>query len=186
LPTNDRLFKVKHHANGYVSNRVLKLNVGFLLADGPGHSHKTTFEVPAVRVSDDVDLSYIRGTARLSRTKEGILIQGELHVGVEDDCYRCLTPIQRDVTISLEELFANPPQPDSEFNLGDDGILDLAPLLRAESLIAIQERAVCQSDCKGLCPNCGVNLNEGICMCEVDDIDPRMAKLRELLENQNK
>ena len=172
---------MKQHVNGYVSNRVLKLNVGFLLASGAGHSHETGFDIPTVRVSDDVDLLYIRGPLRLSRTKEGILVQGTLHVGLDDECYRCLDAIERDVTLSIEELFAYPPSRDVEFSLTDDGILDLAPLVREEALIAASTGALCKPDCKGLCPDCGVNLNYTQCSCHEEKIDPRLATLKELL-----
>jgi uncharacterized protein len=173
---------VKHYANGYVGNRVLKLNVGFLLAAGPGHTHDTVFDVPPVRVADDVDLTYIRGPLRLSRTKEGILVQGTLHIGVEDECYRCLDPVARDAVIELEELYTFNSLIDSEFRLSDDGILDLAPLIRAEALIEDSRGVLCRPDCKGLCPTCGANLNHSACACAVDDIDPRLAKLKELLD----
>jgi uncharacterized protein len=169
---------VKHFANGYVSNRVLKLNVGFLLSAGPGHIHDTAFDVPPIRVAEDVDLAFVRGPLRLSRTKEGILVQGKLHIGVEDECYRCLEPMLREVEIDLEELYAYPVPKDSEFSLSDDGILDLAPLLRAEALIEDARGALCRPDCKGLCPNCGANLNDAPCDCDDKAFDPRMAGLK--------
>jgi uncharacterized protein len=172
---------VKQYVNGYVSNRVLKLNVGFLLAAGPGHTHETEFDVPAVRVSNDVDLAYVRGPLRLSRTREGVLVQGELEVGVEAECYRCLEPVRRDMKIEVEELYTYPNTRASEFSIGDDAILDLAPLLRAETIIADARGVLCRPDCKGLCPNCGANLNYGPCDCQ-DEIDPRLAKLKELLK----
>jgi uncharacterized protein len=171
---------VKQYANGYVSNRILKMNVGFLLSAGPGHIHETEYDVPAVRVAEDVDLAYVRGPLRLSRTKEGILVQGELNIGVEDECYRCLEPVLRDLTVEVEELYTYPNTKLSEFSIGDDAILDLAPLLRAEMIIADARGILCQPDCKGLCPTCGANLNHGPCDCQ-DDIDPRLAKLKELL-----
>lgn len=173
---------MKQYANGYVSNRVLKLNVGFLLADGPGHSHDTAFDVPAVRVADDLDLAFMRGPLRLSRTKEGILVQGQLEVGVEDECYRCLEPVLSTVPITLEELYSSPPSHGSEFGIGDDAILDLAPLVRAEVLIATAGGVLCRPDCKGLCPECGANLNQAPCHCADDMVDPRLAKLKELLD----
>lgn len=173
---------MKHFANGYISNRVLKLNVGFLLSAGPGFIHETAFDAPAIRVADDVDLAYVRGPLRLSRTKEGILVQGKLHIGVEDECYRCLEPMLRDVEIDLEELYAYPIPKDSEFTLSDDGILDLAPLLRAEALIEDARGALCRPDCKGLCPQCGANLNYGPCSCGDDEVDPRLAGLKHLLD----
>jgi uncharacterized protein len=157
------------------------MNVGFLLAAGPGHIHETEFDVPAVRVADDVDLAFVRGTLRLSRTKEGILVQGNLHVGVENECYRCLDPVLNEMQIEVEELYTYPNTRMSEFSIGDDAILDLAPLLRAETIIADARGALCQPNCKGLCPNCGANLNHGPCDCQ-DDIDPRLAKLKELLK----
>ena len=173
---------MKHFANGYVSNRVLKLNIGFLLSAGPGHSHETAFDIPAIRVADDVDLAYIRGPLRLSRTKEGILVQGKLHLGVETECYRCLDAMLRDVELDLEELYNYPMPKDSEFSLSDDGILDLAPLIRAEALIEDDRGALCRPDCKGLCPECGANWNTTACRCAEDQTDPRLARLKQLLD----
>ena len=173
---------MKQLANGYVSNRVLKLNVGFLLGAGPGHIHETTVDVPAIRVAEDVDLAYVRGALRLSRTKEGILVQGKLHLGVEGECYRCLDATLRDVEIELEELYTYPIPKDSEFSLSDDGILDLSPLIRAEVLIEDARGALCRPDCKGLCPECGTNWNYAACTCAEDAIDPRLAQLKSLLD----
>lgn len=172
---------MKQYANGYVSNRVLKLNVGFLLADGPGNIHVTSFDVPAVRVADDMDLAYVRGPVRLSRTKEGILVQGQLDIGVEEECYRCLDPVARTVPIVLEELYSYPASGLVEFSIGDDAILDLATLIRAEVMIAVAGGVLCGPGCKGLCPECGANLNHSPCTCADNAVDPRMAKLQELL-----
>ncbi len=173
---------MKHFANGFIGNRVLKLNVGFLLSAGPGHIHDTSFDVPAIRVAEDVDLAYVRGPLRLSRTKEGILVQGKLHVGVEDECYRCLDATLHDIEISVEELYAYPTPKDSEFSLNDDGILDLAPLIRAEALIEDSRGSLCRPDCKGLCPECGTNWNYATCTCAENHIDSRLAGLKQLLD----
>jgi uncharacterized protein len=48
-------------------------------------------------------------------------------------------------------------------------------------IVSTPMRVLCRYDCEGICPTCGKNLNEGMCDCEVDDIDPRMAALRTLL-----
>ncbi|MBZ0294835.1 MAG: DUF177 domain-containing protein [Anaerolineae bacterium] len=175
---------MKSLTNNFVSNRVLKLNVGFLLNDGPAHSHDSVFDVPAVRVADDLDLLYIRGPIRMSRTKEGILLQGKLRVGIEDECIRCLDPVTTEITIEIEELFTHLSPHSSEFVIHDDAILDLAPLIRAEVLIAGARGLLCREDCKGLCPECGANFNRETCDCQLDAIDPRMAKLKELLDRE--
>lgn len=173
---------VKQIANGYVSSRVLKLNVGFMLAHGPGYTHQTEFDVPAVKVADDVDLTHLRGGLLLSRTKEGVLVQGTLRLGVEVECYRCLEPLQREIEVDLEELFAFPPSSDAEFSIDEDAILNLGPLLRDETIISDARGFLCQPDCHGLCPDCGANLNHGPHQC-TESIDPRFSRLRELLDD---
>jgi uncharacterized protein len=165
----------------YVNNRVLKINVGFLLNDSLGTHRNLTFDVPTLRVSDDLTVDYLRGNVRLSRTSEGILLQGDFVVGMVGECSRCLTAVQRDMDFEVEEIFAYPVPRGTEFAVGDDGILDLAPLVRAETMIAQSRVALCRPNCKGLCPTCGINRNEASCQCGDQNIDPRMAKLKELL-----
>lgn len=166
----------------YVSNRVLKINVGFLLVSGPGHSHETSFDVPELRVADDLTLDYLRGPLRLSRTKEGVLVQGQLEAGVSGECYRCLDGVTENVTIELEELFAYPLPKGAEFSINDTAILDLGPLVRAEVLLATSYGLLCQPDCKGICPECGTNLNHAACACDLTAADPRLAQLKNLLK----
>lgn len=173
---------MKQAANGYLSSRVLKYNVGFLLADGPGHSHSFELDVPSVQVAHDLVVNYLRGPVRFSRTKEGILVQAHLLSAVEDECYRCLDPVESEFAVELEELYATQPALPTPFHIGEDALLDLAPLLREEALIALSSRAICQADCKGLCPECGANLNHGLCDCHLDEIDPRLAVLKKLLD----
>lgn len=171
--------------SNYLNNRVLKINVGFLLADGPAHNQDSEFDLPTVRVADDLTVTYVRGPIRLSRTHEGILVQADLHVGVPAECSRCLEPMVHDAHLKIEELFAFHSEVDSEFSIGDDAILDLAPLLRAEAFIETSRGILCRPDCKGLCPECGVNLNEETCDCSDNRVDPRLAKLKELLDANN-
>ena len=176
---------MKSSSGNYLSNRVLKVNVGFLLSDGPGNSHNSRFDITErVRVADDLFVNTVVGKLRLSRMKEGILVQSRLNVNVDNQCSRCLDTIQQDITIIMEELYTYPhPINDSEFFIGPDCVLDLAPLLRAEALIEMSHRVLCQEDCQGLCPQCGVNRNRESCDCVEDNLDPRLAKLREMLDS---
>ncbi|MFN8372808.1 MAG: DUF177 domain-containing protein [Anaerolineae bacterium] len=173
------------HTPHYVNSRVLKINVGFLLSDGPGHSRDITFDVPAMRVSEDVTLQYLKGEVRISRTTEGLLLQGNFTGGVEDECTRCLDTVERAIEIGIEELVAYPTPIGTEFTVSDDGILDLAPLIRAEVLIEAGRGVLCRPDCKGLCPECGTNLNHDTCHCHEENVDPRMAKLKQLLKSSD-
>lgn len=168
----------------YLHPRVLKINAGFMLNAGPGNTHDSTFEFPALRVSEDLPLNYLTGPLRLSRTKEGILVQAELHAGLNSECIRCLDPVEQDIPFEVEELFASKPEISAAFYIGDDGILDLGPLLREEILINSTKRILCSDSCKGLCPDCGINRNRATCNCADEHIDPRFAALKNLLERK--
>jgi uncharacterized protein len=156
--------------------------VGFLLAAGPGTNHDSVFDVPTVKVAEDLTVNYVRGPIRLSRTAAGILVQGKLEAGITAECFRCLDPVTENVTIPVEELFAYPASTTSEFSIHEDAILDLAPLIRAEVMIASTNGILCREDCKGLCPECGTNLNHTTCNCTLDNIDPRLAGLKQFLK----
>jgi uncharacterized protein len=67
--------------------------------------------------------------------------------------------------------------------VGEDGMIDLAPLVRELSLLALPIKVLCRPDCQGLCQECGANLNLGDCGCAENEIDPRLAALGSLLKN---
>lgn len=61
--------------------------------------------------------------------------------------------------------------------------LDLDELLYSEVIVSLPMKHLCKEDCKGICPKCGKNLNEGKCGCPEKEIDPRLSALAELLNN---
>jgi len=166
-----------------VSNRVLKFNVGFLLSDGPAHSHKSEVDFPCVLVSDDLTLKYLNGPMRLSRTKEGVLVQADFKTAIDGACYRCLDPYDHPITVKLEELFGYKTEAETEFYIGDDAMLDLAPLLREEVLIEVDYGRPFRPDSKGMCMMCGVSVEEKLRINEEEHLDPRLAVLKKLLDS---
>lgn len=178
---------MKTNNTSALNKRVLKINVGFLLSDGPGHSHDSRLDIAEpIKVADDLRINKIDGKLRLSRMKEGILVQADLIVVVNAQCNRCLDTFEHELNIELEELYAHPrPIGQSEFYVGGDTMLDLAPLLRAEVLIQMSHKTLCRPDCKGLCPTCGINLNNEQCDCDHEYIDPRLAELKKLLDSSD-
>lgn len=134
----------------------------------------------------DVELDFLRGTIRVVRVQGGLLVQGTVESQLCLECVRCLEPFVFPIALELEEVFRLPgagPSPtlDASYVVGDDGWLDLAPLLRELAWVATPMKPLCHSDCKGLCPQCGANLNLESCTCERVRIDPRLAALRDLL-----
>ena len=165
-----------------LKRRVLRLNVGDITGAGPGYSQDASLDIPALQVADDLSLAFLRGPFRLSRTREGVLLQGQLRAGLRGECSRCLTPTLAELPLQLEELYSYPVAAGVEFSVGEDGMLDLAPLLRAEVMIASAHGLLCRQECRGLCPLCGVNRNQQDCDCAEDELDPRLAALRQLLD----
>lgn len=168
----------------FVNPRVLKINVGFILAEGAGFQRDIELDLPRVKVGGDLELDYVHGTLRMSRNSQGIFVHGGLESAVVGECARCLDTTHVPVSFELEELFAYPPSDEAPYSIQETGILDLEPLLREEAILAVPMTVLCRPDCAGLCPICGKNWNEGPCDCEQDDIDPRLAGLRALLEDQ--
>lgn len=170
-------------ASHLLDKRVLRLRVGDITGAGPGYSQDATLDIPALRVATDLQLEFLRGPFRLSRTREGVLLQGDLQAGLRGDCSRCLKPTLAQLSLRLEELFSYPVAAGVEFSVGEDGMLDLAPLLRAEVFIASAHGLLCSAACRGLCPLCGANRNLTDCDCAREALDPRMATLRRLLDD---
>jgi uncharacterized protein len=173
------------HHQSFVNRRVLRVNVGFLLAQGAGYLRVIDIDLPRVRLDADLDVDFLKGSLRLSRNSRGILVQGELETGVLTECARCLAPVSYPVTFDIEELFSYPPSTSTVYSVEETGFLDLAPLVREEAILAVPMGVLCRPDCAGLCPQCGQNLNEGTCDCQHNTIDPRLAILRTRLEHDN-
>lgn len=164
----------------------LRFNFGFFLEASLGTTREIELDYPTI-VAEDVTLTPLQGTFSATRTSEGVYVSGKLHSFIELDCVRCLTATNVPIEFELDELFYYPPStaPKGELVIGDDGYIDLAPSVRELSILAAPIQPLCKPDCAGLCMDCGTNLNETDCDCVNDDIDPRFAVLKTLLQSDN-
>lgn len=120
-----------------------------------------------------------------------IRLRGKLHTNVELQCARCLDPVPQEINREFELLYrplgadAGKDElsvTDAEAEIGyyrGDGIL-LEDVLREQVLLALPVKITCRTDCKGLCPLCGKNLNQEQCSCSVPAEDPRWEALKEI------
>ncbi|HRN66692.1 MAG TPA: DUF177 domain-containing protein [Promineifilum sp.] len=163
----------------------LRFNFGFLLEADYGTIRQIELDYPSIKLSDDVTLTPLVGFITATRTTEGIYIQGQLESSMSLECVRCLEEAIVPVNVTLDELFYYPPHiaPPGEQHVGEDGMIDLAPLVRELSLLSVPIKVLCRPDCQGLCLECGANLNLGECGCETEEVDPRLAVLQSLLKN---
>ena len=99
-------------------------------------------------------------------------------------CSRCLADTHEKLDFSIKEVFSKT-ELDNE---NDDVIIlnsneiDLKEIAEQAICCALPITCLCSDDCKGLCPVCGCNLNTENCSCETDDIDPRLAALKDFLK----
>lgn len=97
-------------------------------------------------------------------------------------CDRCLSPIDREFSDRFDHVLVNRLEEDNgDFILVEDGNLDLDELVFADVLLSMPSKILCSEDCKGLCPRCGKNLNDGDCGCSDPEGDPRFDVLKQLL-----
>jgi uncharacterized protein len=132
----------------------------------------------------DLEVDSLRGTVRLIRVQGGLFAQGTVESQLGLVCVRCLEPFNLPITLELEETFRLPgtsPRSDAPYGVGEDGWLDLTPVLREQCWLSIPMKPLCRPDCKGLCPQCGANLDLESCTCKELNVDPRLALLKELL-----
>jgi uncharacterized protein len=136
------------------------------------------------------------GEAEIWNLGDRLLVQGELEGEARLVCSRCLTEYQSPLDVKFEEDFVEGTDPEllkgddaesgRQVNLYQGDQIDLTETLRDNVLVELPMKPLCSPDCKGLCPTCGANLNHGPCSCTEDvTVDPRLAKLQELLRKSD-
>jgi len=166
------------------SRELLRLNVGFIIHETIGYSRDFGIEADSVSITPDLKLNDLKGNVRVTRTAQGLLVQVKMKARVPSECVRCLEGFSLQLDVNYTDLYAFNEKSLTEMGLvvPENGKIDLAPILREEMLLSIPISPVCRQDCKGLCPQCGENLNLTPHHHEDEDIDPRLASLRSLLE----
>ena len=163
-------------------HNALKLNAGFLLNKHTGYSREIAVSESRTDVAANLVLDGLHGQLRLTRIPSGIYVAGSLIAAHATECSRCLKSAPFEATIKLSELYGFPPSDEAEFSISEDGELDLAPLVRELIVLEQPSRILCQPDCAGLCPTCGADHNVESCLCEEDNVDPRLSVLQSLLD----
>ncbi len=169
---------------------MLSYNVAALLRDTPGSYETHRIAIDDLKVADDIALAQpVTGYVRLSRTGRSILARAELQTAVSGVCGRCLVPVVTPIDVQFEEealpsidIDTGMPvdtsaEPDT-LRLTDHHELDLEVPIREAISLAEPIAVLCRPDCRGLCPDCGVDLNDNPSHSHADEeIDPRLAAL---------
>lgn len=113
---------------------------------------------------------------RLEGLHDGILVTAEVDTVARGECGRCLDPVELDVRVDFQELFAYSPDEAFDYVVRDDQ-LDLEPVVRDAVVLSLPFQPVCRPDCPGLDPVTGERLPDGYERPADQQIDPRWAAL---------
>jgi uncharacterized protein len=108
----------------------------------------------------------------------GISAHGTVSAPWVGVCRRCTTPVSGELRIPVRERFSDAGAlgPEDEMYPIEDDAIDLGPMVRDAIVLELPMAPLCREDCRGLCPQCGADRNEGECGC-VAPRDPRWANL---------
>lgn len=120
-----------------------------------------------------------------------IRLKGHIEAGLEMQCARCLDPVPETIDRHFELLYRplgadagrdelSVTDAEAEIGYYQGQGLELDDVLREQILLALPLKATCRPDCKGLCPQCGKNLNQEQCSCSREREDPRWAALKDV------
>lgn len=152
-------------------------------------------DAPAPLGTDVEFVGNVTGQITLRNVGPEIAAWGHLRAVARLQCGRCLAPHEVPVEFDFSESCAltQIDEPLSYTQAADedevapipilDGeTVDLSELVRQLLVLNLPARSLCRPDCRGICAQCGADLNQGECGCGGEENDPRLAPLRELLQ----
>ena len=170
-------------------------NVSQLMMEPTGSTRRFELNEPVPHGESE---RWATGRVHLLRTHQGLLLNATIQVQTDTECARCLVGIAHGATITLEEecyptidpstgrRVLPPDVAEGVLHIDTSQMLDLSEVLRQYLLTSEPLKTLCRQDCMGLCPECGVDLNEEMCKCGMAPVDPRWSALADLLPHENR
>jgi uncharacterized protein len=162
-----------------------------LITDIPDEGLDLDFEEKLVEEGFSL-VSPVKAHLELVKAFSEIVVTGTVGAELELECSRCLKKYKRImrepvnvVYHPLKELSPDRHElTDDEMDMGfyQGEELDLQELVREQILLNIQMKPLCDESCRGICPQCGTDLNTDTCSCETKKVDSRLEVLKKLLE----
>ena len=126
----------------------------------------------------------------LTSVSEGVYVSGRIRGSLTGECGRCLNEIAASFDVPFSELYAYEDSTTEETTDEDEvgrmqgDLIDLEPAVRDTVVLTLPANPVCRPDCPGLCPECGVHLDDLPAGHSHEVGDPRWAALRNLTNNK--
>ncbi len=131
----------------------------------------------------------------ISVAASGVKVTGQVVARVRVECDRCLKAIELPIDSAFRVEYVSTDdyraQQDAELtdeeldrSVFDGEAIDIDALVAEEVLLAVPDHRLCEDDCKGICPSCGADRNSVSCTCDTEEIDPRWAGLKDLVNGK--
>lgn len=146
---------------------VLRLDMSRPIRD-PGQSYPFSVDLrvePTVFLDDPVSFENVHVEGVLIGTGETVAMQAAVTADVLSRCALCLEPARLSVRGDMDVRFSRTPE-DEDVYLIEGYQADLTKPVTDALLLELPMRFLCKPDCRGLCPVCGRNRNDGSCTCE--------------------
>jgi uncharacterized protein len=162
----------------------------FIVSDIPEEGLSHDFDLPA-DIKGDGHQEIAHAEVKVRRSGDRIFCDGRVRMSTLLECSRCLIEYTSDLNVIFNEVYLpasetfeedacelNVKASSSAYYSNDE--IDLDGLIREQLLLALPMKPICKEDCRGICSKCGADLNNNLCGCKNDVIDPRWVPLKKL------
>ncbi|MBI4686926.1 MAG: DUF177 domain-containing protein [Nitrospirae bacterium] len=161
-----------------------------IVSEIPDNGLEYELDIPVALLNEAVR-NTVHVYIEIQKFGDKVLVKGNAKTKLQVACSRCLkeSPYPLDISFDIEYI------PLAEFSDIDehelrkteldisfykDDEISIEELIKEQLLLAVPMKPLCSPDCKGICPECGKDLNDGACECKTEKIDPRLAVLKKL------
>lgn len=144
--------------------------------------NELTFEGEVIK-----SLSPVTVNGMLTVSEDIMTLDVDVTTDLELRCSRCLENFSYPINIKVNEKFTNnkdKAEDDDDIIPVDGDKLDITEIIVNNIISTLPIKRLCSENCKGLCQQCGTNLNTEQCSCDIGDVDIRLAKLKDLFANK--
>lgn len=125
-------------------------------------------------------VSPVHFSGQVTSSADLLILNGIVNTELELNCSRCLDKFNYPLQLIIEEKFTvSPENEDEDVSFIEGEKIDLTTVVQNSIMLTLPIQRLCKHDCKGLCLTCGSNLNKTKCNCYIEDVDPRLAKLKD-------
>jgi uncharacterized protein len=161
-----------------------------IVSDIPEEGLSRDFDLPVV-IKGDEHQEIAHAEIKVRRSGDRIFCDGRVRMSMLLECSRCLLEFTTDLNVVFSEVYLPAPETFEEdeyeltvkasgFAYYSNDEIDLDGIIREQLLLALPMKPLCKEDCRGICSKCGEDLNNNMCGCKNDGIDPRWIPLKKL------